>query len=217
MNLLLDLDGTLTDPGVGITRCVQYALSALDRPIPPTLTWCVGPPLRDTFAELLGGSDPEMLDRAIGLYRERFTSVGMFENAVYPGVVVGLRELVSAGHHLRVVTSKPHVYARRILDHFGLSDAFVSIHGSELSGEFADKAELIRHVLSTEQFGDRPHMVGDRRHDIEAAHANDLPGVGVLWGYGSRGELEAAGADTLMESMEQLCAWAGRPSESYGG
>ena len=207
MNLLVDLDGTLTDPGVGITRCVQHALSALDRPIPPTLTWCVGPPLRDSFAQLLGVSDPEVLDRAIGHYRERFVSVGMFENAVYPGVVAGLQELRKGGHQLRVVTSKPHVYARRILDHFALSDAFISIHGSELSGEFAEKADLIRHVLSTEQFGERPYMVGDRRHDIEAAHANHLPGVGVLWGYGSRAELEAAGADELMESMERLCEW----------
>jgi len=211
MNLLVDLDGTLTDPGLGITRCLQHALSALGRPIPPTLDWCIGPPLRDTFVKLLGVSDPELLDRAIGLYRERFVSVGMFENVVYPGVAAGLEQLRNAGHQLRVVTSKPHVYARKILDHFALSDAFVSIHGSELSGEFAEKADLIRHVLSTEPFGDRPHMVGDRRHDIEAAHANNLLGVGVLWGYGSRAELEAAGADTLMQSMEQLCEWAGRP------
>jgi phosphoglycolate phosphatase len=210
MNLLVDLDGTLTDPGLGITRCLEHALSALGQPVPGTLTWCVGPPLRATFAQLLGSADPEVLDRAIGLYRERFVSVGMFENAVYPGVVAGLQELRHAGHQLRVVTSKPHVYARRILDHFALSDAFVSIHGSELSGEFADKADLIRHVLSTELFEDRPHMVGDRRHDIEAAHANSLPGVGVLWGYGSGAELEAAGADTLVQSMDQLCEWAGR-------
>jgi phosphoglycolate phosphatase len=213
MNLLCDLDGTLTDPGLGITRCLQHALSALGEAVPPTqdLTWCVGPPLRDTFAKLLGKSDPEMLDRAIGLYRERFVSVGMFENAVYPGVAAGLRQLKSAGHQLWVVTSKPHVYARRILDHFGLSDAFVSVYGSELSGENSDKAELIRHVLSAERFGERPKMVGDRRHDIEAAHANGLLGIGVLWGYGSRAELEAAGADRLVESMEQLCGWAGRP------
>lgn len=211
MNLLVDLDGALTDPGVGITRCLQHALSALGRPIPPVheLSWCVGPPLSESFAKLLGTSDPEVLDRAIGLYRERFVSVGMFENTVYPGVVSGLERLRMAGHELRVVTSKPHVYARRILDHFGLSDAFVSIHGPELSGENADKADLIRHVLSTERFGDQPRMVGDRRHDIEAAHANGLVGVGVLWGYGSMAELQAAGADALVESMEQLCEWAG--------
>ena len=211
MDLLFDLDGTLTDPGAGITRCVQHALSALDRPVPSSLTWCVGPPLRDSFAELLGAADPEILDRAIELYRERFVSVGMFENTVYPGVASCLGELRKGGHRLRVVTSKPHVYARRILDHFGLSEAFISVHGSELSGEFAEKADLIRHVLSTEKFEDRPWMVGDRRHDIEAAHANGLPSVGVLWGYGSRAELEAAGAEMLARSMEELCEWAGSP------
>jgi phosphoglycolate phosphatase len=214
MNLLLDLDGTLSDPGLGIARCLQHALSALGAPVPPAqeLSWCVGPPLRGTFARLLGNSDPELIDRAIGLYRERFASVGMFENVVYPDVVDGLGQLTSAGHRLWVVTSKPHVYARKILGHFGLSDAFVSVYGSELSGENADKADLIRHVLSAERLEEPPQMVGDRRHDIEAAHANGLPGVGVLWGYGSREELEAAGADQLVESMGQLCEWAGRPT-----
>lgn len=214
MNLLLDLDGTITDPGLGIARCLQHALSALGAAVPSAreLTWCVGPPLRATFAQLLGNSDPEVLDRAIGLYRERFVSVGMFENAVYPGVAAGLAQLKDAGHQLWVVTSKPHVYARRILDHFGLSGAFVSVYGSELSGENSDKAELIRHVLAAERFEGQPQMVGDRRHDIEAAHANELRGVGVLWGYGSRSELELAGADMLVESMEQLCEWAGRPT-----
>jgi phosphoglycolate phosphatase len=216
MNLLFDLDGTLTDPGLGITRCLQHALSALGTAVPssPELRWCVGPPLRGSFARLLGSSDPEMLDRAIGLYRERFVSVGMFENAVYPGVVAGLGQLKSAGHQLWVATSKPHVYARKILDHFGLSDAFVSIYGSELSGENGDKADLIRHVLFTERFEEQPRMVGDRRHDIEGAHANGLLAVGVLGGYGSRTELETAGADMLVDSMEQLCEWAGRTARS---
>jgi phosphoglycolate phosphatase len=219
MNLLFDLDGTLTDPGLGIARCLQHALSALGRQVPsvPELSWCVGPPLRGTLAKLLGSSDAEMLDRATGLYRERFVSLGMFENSVYPGVVAGLGHLRKGGHQLWVVTSKPQVYARKILAHFCLADAFVSVYGSELSGENADKATLIRSVLSIERFNEQPRMVGDRCHDIEAAHANGLPGVGVLWGYGSRAELEAAGSDTLVESMEQLCEWAGRPSSARGG
>jgi phosphoglycolate phosphatase len=214
MNLLFDLDGTLTDPGLGIARCLQHALSALGRPVPSVseLGWCVGPPLRGSLAKLLGSSDPQMLDRALGLYRARFVSTGMFENSVYPGVVAGLGRLGEAGHQLWVVTSKPHVYARMILDHFSLLGAFTSVYGSELSGENADKAELIRHVLFTERFREQPHMVGDRRYDIEAAHTNNLVGVGVLWGYGSRAELEAAGADVLVESMEQLCEWAGHPT-----
>jgi phosphoglycolate phosphatase len=216
MNLLFDLDGTLTDPGLGIARCLQHALSALGLPVPsvPELSWCVGPPLRRTLAKLLGSSDPQVLDRALGLYRERFVSTGMFENSVYPGVVAGLGHLSQAGHQLWVVTSKPHVHARMILDHFSLLSAFAAVYGSELSGENADKADLIRYVLSTEGFREQPHMVGDRRHDIDAAHANGLVGVGVLWGYGSRAELEAAGSDALVESMEQLCEWAGRPTSA---
>lgn len=214
MKLLLDLDGTLTDPGPGIARCLQHALSALGAAVPSEqeLGWCVGPPLGGTLAQLLGSSDPEVLDRALGLYRERFVAVGMFENSVYPGVVTGLSQLKSAGHQLWVVTSKPHVYARSILSHFGLSEAFVSVYGSELSGENSDKVELIRHVLSVERFEEEPRMVGDRRHDIEAAHANGLLAVGVLWGYGTREELEASGADMLVSSMDQLCEWAGRPT-----
>jgi phosphoglycolate phosphatase len=213
MNLLFDLDGTLTDPGLGIARCLQHALSALGRPVPlvPELGWCVGPPLRGTLAKLLGTSEPEMLDRATSLYRERFVSVGMFENSVYPGVIAGLGHLKAVGHQLWVVTSKPHVYARKILDHFSLADAFVSVYGSEFSGQNANKADLIRCVLSTERFNEQPRMVGDRRHDIEAAHANGLVGVGVLWGYGSKAELEAAGADALVDSMERLCEWAEQP------
>lgn len=210
MNLLFDLDGTLTDPGLGIARCLQHALSALGRPVPSVadLRWCVGPPLRGTFATLLGIADAATLDRATGLYRERFEAAGMFENVVYPGVVVGLDTLRKQGHRLWVVTSKPHVYARQILGHFSLADAFVSVYGSELSGENADKTNLMRHVLSVERFSERPLMIGDRRHDIEAAHANGLLGVGVLWGYGSRAELETAGSEVLLDSMEQLCAWA---------
>jgi len=206
VKLLFDLDGTLTDPGSGITRCLRYALAALGKPVPAAsdLGWCVGPPLRGTFAELLGSGDPELLDQAIALYRERFEAVGMFENAVYPGVVDGLRQLRMAGHELWVVTSKPQVYARRILVHFDLRDAFVAVYGSELSGVNADKGRLLRQVLAAEGFQGRPCMIGDRRHDVEAAHANGLPAVGVLWGYGSREELVAAGADALVESMRQL-------------
>jgi phosphoglycolate phosphatase len=212
MNLLFDLDGTLTDPGLGIARSLQHALSALGREVPsvPELSWCVGPPLRGTFAQLLGTSDPQVVEQAVSLYRDRFVSTGMFENSVYPGVATGLGDLIQAGHHLWVVTSKPHVYARLILDHFSLSGAFGAVYGSELSGENSDKTDLIRHVLTTERFREQPQMIGDRRHDIDAAHANGLVGVGVLWGYGSKAELEAARSDALVESMEQLCEWADR-------
>jgi len=210
VTLLFDLDGTLTDPGTGITRCVQHALESLKRPVPPAsdLTWCVGPPLRDSLARLLRSSEPSLIDEAVAVYRERFASVGMYENAPYPGVHEGLAQLREGGHKLWVATSKPYVYARQILSHLELLDMFLAVYGSELSGERSDKASLLRHVLSAEQFGAPPYMVGDRRHDIEAAHANGLPAVGVLWGYGSRAELETAGADTLVGSMPELVEWS---------
>jgi len=214
MELFFDLDGTLTDPGGGITRCVQHALAGMGRPVPAAadLAWCVGPPLRDTFAELLGNSAPPLIERAISLYRERFASTGMFENILYPGVAEGLMRLRAAGHELRVVTSKPHVYARAILAHFDLQHMFLAVYGSELSGENADKASLIARVLASERLQEPPCMIGDRRHDVEGAHANGLAAVGVLWGYGSRSELEAAGADVLVASVEELLEWAGCPT-----
>jgi phosphoglycolate phosphatase len=212
VRLLFDLDGTLTDPGTGITRCIQHALSGLGRPVPSSrdLAGCVGPPLRDSFAALLGTEDAVVVERAIALYRQRFASVGMFENEVYPGVAAGLERLRAGRHELLVVTSKPHVYAREILAHFGLLPTFATVYGSELSGERADKASLLRHVLAVEGPREGSFMVGDRRHDVEGAHANGLEAVGVLWGYGSRAELEAAGADELVESMSELVEWTSR-------
>jgi phosphoglycolate phosphatase len=214
VKLLFDLDGTLTDAGPGITGCIQHALRGLGRPVPSAseLTWCLGPPLQVTFAELLGCSAPDVVDKAIALYRQRFVEVGMFENAVYPGVREGLERLSEAGHQLRIVTSKPHVYAHQILEHFDLLRLFPAVYGSELSGKNGDKASLIQHLLDREGRDRDPFMIGDRRHDVEGARANGLGAVGVLWGYGSRTELEEAGADVLVESMAELVKWAGRPT-----
>jgi phosphoglycolate phosphatase len=214
VNLLFDLDGTLTDAGAGIIRSVQHALTGLGSHVPEAadLRWCVGPPLQDSFAELLRTDDRERIDRAIALYRERFATTGMFENAVYPGVSDGLRRLRSSGHALWVATSKPHEFARTILAHFELRDAFDEVYGSEFSGVHSDKRDLLRHVLSVERFAEPPWMIGDRRHDVEAAHANGLRAVGVTWGYGSVDELQAAGADVLVDSMQELLEWADRGS-----
>jgi phosphoglycolate phosphatase len=189
---------------------LRHALAGLGKPAPAAsdLTWCVGPPLRESLADLLGTSDASLIDQALTLYRERVASVGMFENRVYPGVRDGLMQLRDAGHRLWVATSKPHVYARRILAHFELLEMFVAVYGSELSGEHSDKVSLLGHVLAAEHFDVLPYMVGDRRHDVEGAHANGLKAVGVLWGYGSKAELEAAGADALVASMPQLVGWA---------
>jgi phosphoglycolate phosphatase len=213
VRLFFDLDGTLTDPGRGISLCLQHALVRLGRAAPDAgdLTWCVGPPLRDSLAQLLRSTDASLIEQAIAYYRERFVSVGMFENVVYPGVHEGLARLRDAGHRLSVVTSKPQLYAREILAHFDLLQMFVAVYGSELSGERADKVSLLRHALGAEPSDTRPCVVGDRRHDVEGAHANGLLAIGVLWGYGSKTELEAAGADRLVATMVELLEWVERP------
>lgn len=208
MNIFFDLDGTLTDPGPGITRCIQHALEGLGRPVPEpeSLRRCVGPPLQNSFAELLGTRDDALVAEAIRLYRERFVTAGMFENSVYADVPEGLETLRRDGHRLWVVTSKPHVYARQIVEHFGLSAFFERIYGSELSGDNSDKGQLIRIALVQEELSPgQVRMVGDRRQDIEGARANGVEAIGVLWGYGSEDELIAAAADRVVASMAELC------------
>ena len=143
--VLFDLDGTLTDPFPGITRSIQHALRRLGAPVPEAddLRWCIGPPLADSFALLLGTTDKQRLDEAIAFYRERYTTVGLFENAVVDGIPELLRRLADAGRCLFVATSKPHIYARRIVEHFGLLPPIRTVYGSELDGTRSDKAELI--------------------------------------------------------------------------
>ena len=197
MHLLFDLDGTLTDPFTGITRCIQHALGELGRPVPPAeeLKWCIGPPLKESVATLLGPGHAHLAGKALDGYRERFGVVGLLENETYPEVRGVLSELRRRGHRLHVATSKPTVFARRIVDHFALSEFFSSVEGSELDGARCDKTALIAHVLQRQ--GITPAdavMIGDREHDVIGARANGLAAVGVLWGYGSRDELITAGA-----------------------
>lgn len=210
MDLLFDLDGTLTDPAVGITRCLQHALGALGRRAPPVehLRRFIGPPLRRTFAELLETADPAIVEQAVTHYRARFSTVGLYENEVYPEVAVTLATLREASHRLWVVTSKPAVFAARIVEHFHLASLFQGVHGSELSGENSDKAELVAHVLRSEQLdAARAVMIGDRGADIAGGRANQTATVGVLWGYGSRDELEQAQPDAIVASMAELAAY----------
>ena len=208
MDILFDLDGTLTDPVLGITRCIQHALVNLGRTAPDldSLRRCVGPPLQDSFAELLETTDEALLAEAIRFYRERFKPVGMFENSVYPDVPEGLETLKARGHRLWVATSKPHVFAREIVEHFGLARFFERVHGSELSGLNADKGDLIRHVLAEEGIQpDQAWMVGDRMHDVIGARRNGVEAIGVLWGYGSEEELQSAAPRRIVASMAELC------------
>jgi phosphoglycolate phosphatase len=207
MELFFDLDGTLTNPESGITRCIAHALNSLDQPAPPTdlLRRYIGPPLRGTFVELLGTEDEPTIDAALRYFRERFVAVGMHENEVYPEVPRGLAMLRERGHRLWVATSKPAVYARPILEHFNLSLLFQEIYGSELSGERADKGTLIAHILEHERLDPSDVcMIGDRAHDIIGGRANNTRTMAVLWGYGSEEELLSAKPDCVAESMAAL-------------
>jgi phosphoglycolate phosphatase len=199
--IFFDLDGTLTDPKPGITGSIQYALRKLNRPVPSQdeLTWCIGPPLRASFAMLLGGE--ELADRAVELYRERFGDVGLFENSVYPDIDDVLAELRRTPRRMFVATSKPHVFATRIIAHFGLSAYFDRVFGSELDGTRVNKVDLLAYAL--QQTGVDPAaavMIGDRSHDVIGARRNGIRAIGVTYGYGSAEELIEAGASHLCAS-----------------
>jgi phosphoglycolate phosphatase len=194
-SVLFDLDGTLTDSRDGIVRCIAHALTALGRecPDPAELTRWIGAPLAHCFEALLDTSDETLIREAIRLYRERFVEHGMYENRVYPDIPAGLCTLQGLGLRLWVVTSKPRLLAEQILEHYQLRPYFCAVYGSEPSGERTDKGDIIRAVLESEGIrGCESVMVGDREHDVRAARQNGVRAVAVLWGYGSREELELA-------------------------
>ena len=204
--VFFDLDGTLTDPKEGITRSIQYALERLSALVPEMddLLWCIGPPLRASLAQLLNGDD-DAAGEALALYRERFAETGLYENAVYAGIPDVLKVLKSQGKRLFVATSKPHVYAERIVEHFGLGDYFEIVFGSELDGTRVEKTDLLQYVIAqTETDPSEAVMIGDREHDMLGARNNGLSRIGVLYGYGSEAELRAAGVEQLVSSPAEL-------------
>lgn len=208
-NILFDLDGTLTDPIEGMTRCFHYALERMSVPLPTQaeLQLHIGPPLRSTFSQIMKTSDEAMIERAVNLYRERFSEVGMFENEVFDGVPEMLASLQSSRKRLFVATSKVQVYTERILEHFDLSAYFDGVYGSEMNGRFDNKADLIRHILAHESLvADETLMVGDRKYDITGAKENFCFAAGVTYGYGSVEELRKAGADYLCHSPGDVAA-----------
>ncbi len=203
--IYFDLDGTLTNPKPGITRSIQYALRKLDREAPSEddLTWCIGPPLHASFKKMLGTDT--LADAAILLYRERFSDIGLFENEIYPGIEDTLSVLAGQGRRLFVATSKPVIYADRIIDHFGLRAYFERVFGSELDGTRSDKTELLSYALKAMHVDPaQTIMIGDRSHDMIGARNNGMTAVGVLYGYGSRQELLGAGAHHLSASPQGL-------------
>ncbi len=205
--VLFDLDGTLTDPFEGITNSVAYSLKSYGIEIADKkeLACFIGPPLYESFEKYYGFSKEKAIE-AVEKYREYFSVTGLFENEVYVGAKELLKELNAKGFKVVLATSKPEVFAKRILDHFNLSGYFTEIVGSLLSGERVKKGDVIKEALLRL---DNPNkesvvMIGDRSHDIIGAKENDVFGVGVLYGYGNIEELNSAGADFIVRDIDEL-------------
>ncbi|MBS5064460.1 MAG: HAD family hydrolase [Hungatella hathewayi] len=205
--LLFDLDGTLTDPMVGITKSVQYALRhyGIEEPDLKKLCPFIGPPLKDSFMKYYGFPS-EQATEAISIYREYFSKTGLYENMEYPGIRDLLATLKAAGKHLYVATSKPELFSKQILEHFRLAEYFDFIGGANMDETRVKKGDVIRYVLEENQIAelDKVVMIGDREHDIIGAKENSIDSIGVLYGYGDREELSAAGADVIVETIREL-------------
>ena len=208
-HIFFDLDGTLTDPAQGITNSFIHALKYFGREIPSYEELCklIGPPLPYSFETILGFPKEKVME-AVAKYREYFATKGLYENSVYPGIPELLQTLKEKGKHLVVATSKPEEYSIKIIEHFGLSKYFDFVCGSLMDESRSKKAEVIAYALErcglSESDKNRVLMVGDRFHDIEGAKQNGLKSCGVLFGYGSRSELEDAGADYIVEDVNEL-------------
>ena len=208
-HIFFDLDGTLTDPAQGITNSFIHALKYFGRELPSYEELCklIGPPLPYSFETILGFPKEKVME-AVAKYREYFATKGLFENSVYPGIPELLQTLKEKGKHLVVATSKPEEYSIKIIEHFGLSNYFDFVCGSLMDESRSKKAEVIAYALERCGLGEddqsRVLMVGDRLHDIEGAQQNGLKSCGVLFGYGSREELEEAGADYIVKDVMDL-------------
>lgn len=205
--VLFDLDGTLTDSQAGIMNSIEYALRYFDIRVEDrsALRPWLGPPLTDSLKKY-HGFDREQALEGVKKYREYFDEKGIFENKVYPGIEALLEKLRDQGQILIMATSKPETAARRIADHFDLAKYFTFIGGATLDDSRVHKGDVIRYVLEANHIEDLSAaiMVGDRENDILGAKQNGLESIGVLYGYGSRNELAAAGADYIAETVEDI-------------
>ena len=205
--VLFDLDGTLTDPGEGITNSVAYALRqfGIENTDRTQLYKFIGPPRKESFIKYYGFSD-QQAEEAVAQYRVYFAPKGLFENKVYPGVPQLLAQLRAKGYKLLLATSKPEGFAVQILEHFGLLEYFDLAAGATMDGSRVAKADVIAYALQKAGVTDRTRavMVGDRLHDVEGAKAQGLACIGVLYGYGDAAELTAAGAAHLAATPAEV-------------
>ena len=205
IHVFLDLDGTLTDPKVGITKSIRYAMTKIGAPLPKNLDldWTIGPSLWDSFGKM--GLQNKDIDKAVIYYRERYTDVGLFENQVYKGIPATLKILQKNHIKMYLMTAKPHSYAKKITAHFGLTKFLTYVFGWELDGKNTDKTDLIGHSLGFLNISpSKVIMVGDRKYDIIGAKENLVKTIGVLWGYGTKFELEGTKPDYLVKTPEEL-------------
>ena len=206
-NILFDLDGTLIDSKEGITRSIQYALSKLDMEVPELskLEWCIGPPIESSFSHLLNTVDEKLIGRAVKNFRYRFKSKGIFENTVYEGIPNALDILKNAGMKIYLATSKPQIFAKKILDYQSLSKYFISVYGSELDGKHSDKGELIDYILRSEKLAlSETIMIGDRHHDIIGGQENGIYTVLVTYGYGSDDDLNTSKPEFVFNNPAEI-------------
>ncbi|AAK78398.1 phosphoglycolate phosphatase [Clostridium acetobutylicum] len=204
--VLFDLDGTLTDSAEGITKSVKYSLNKFDIQVEDlsSLNKFVGPPLKTSFMEYYN-FDEETATVAIDYYRDYFKAKGMFENKVYDGIEALLSSLKDYGFHLVVATSKPTVFSKQILEHFKLAFYFDAIVGSSLDGKLSTKEDVIRYAMESLNIkSDDAIMIGDREYDVIGALKNNLPSIGVTYGFGSYEELKNAGANYIVNSVDEL-------------
>ncbi|KFX58098.1 5'-nucleotidase [Clostridium botulinum] len=205
--IFMDLDGTITDPMIGITKSIQYSLKHFGINVEDinTLTKFIGPPLKDTFRLDYGFNEEETVI-AMEKFRERFASIGLFENNVYEGMEDFLKLLKDSGKTLMVATSKPKFFAEQILDHFGLAKYFTFIGGSNMDETRSKKSEVIDYILSENNITDLSSvvMIGDRKHDIMGAKEFNIDSIGVLYGYGNYDELKKADANYIVKDLNEL-------------
>ena len=206
-HVFFDLDGTLTDPALGITNAIIYGRKkwGLEPGVNADYYKFIGPPMPKSYEEYWGFS-PEDAQRFLADYREYFGTVGLFENEVYPGIPELLAALKDQGRRLYIATTKPTGFSERIAEHFDFAKYFEIVSGSD---PYADntKADVIRRAQEACHVDMRSAvMIGDRLHDVEGAHEMDIPCIGVAYGYGGRAELQAAGADWVVDSVEELSA-----------
>ena len=205
--VLLDLDGTLSDSKPGIAASFRYTVGQLghDPDAAGDLTWAVGPPIAVSMRRILEQYGDDRVDHAVGIYRTRYSEVGIYDCAVYPGIVTMLGALRAAGLTLCLATSKRRDFADRVIDHLGLRSYLKAVYGALPEGGLDEKHDLIAHILSAEGFAAAETvMIGDRLHDMHAARENAVRPIGVLWGYGGQAELEASGADAVAATPAEI-------------